>query len=99
MFFQLILNCYICNCNIKEKEFMDFLVWVRKSRGALWIVVKSSFLFENSLIFAIVLYFEYLFGRNKGATITFYFLKLVPIPKVSLALDIHEHPQRIRSKG
>ena len=27
-FFQLILNCFLCNCNIKVKKYMEFFVWV-----------------------------------------------------------------------
>ena len=34
-FFQLILNFYVYNCIIKVKKYMDFLVEVKKTRGAL----------------------------------------------------------------
>ena len=34
-FFQLILICLINICNIKVKKFMDFLVWIEKTRNAL----------------------------------------------------------------
>ena len=36
MFFQRILNCFTCNCNIKVKKPMDFFVRVVKTRSALW---------------------------------------------------------------
>ena len=36
-FFQLILSCFMHICIIKVKKSMDFLVGVKKPRGALWI--------------------------------------------------------------
>ena len=36
-FYQLILICLVHTCNVKVKKSMDFLVWVGKTRGTLWL--------------------------------------------------------------
>ena len=52
LFFQLILNSFAHNYNIKVKKSMEFLVWVRKRRSTLCVMAKKLF----NLHFSKVLY-------------------------------------------